>query len=170
MSYHVRKGNKEDIEDIMRIVRTTIEIMESENIDQWTDEYPLSRDFLKDSENGSLYVAVDEQNKVAGSITIDQNQPAEYTSSDWRQAGPAYLFHRLVVDPEVRGKGIASLLIKQTEKVAKDHDVSYIRTDTYSLNEKAQALFKKNGFQQAGEIQFMGKENPFFTFDKVMEE
>ncbi|RIW35131.1 GNAT family N-acetyltransferase [Bacillus salacetis] len=169
MSYHIRKGNKEDIGDIMKIVRKTVEIMKSEDIDQWTDEYPLMEDFLKDSENDSLYVAVDEQNNVAGSITIDQNEPSEYASSEWNRIGPSYLFHRLVVDPDVRGKGIASLLIKQTEKVAKDHQIQYIRTDTYSLNKKAQSLFRKNGFKQTGQIQFMGKDNPFYTFDKILD-
>jgi GNAT superfamily N-acetyltransferase len=169
MSYHVRKGNKEDIEDIMKIVKKTVELMKSEDIDQWTDEYPLSGDFLKDTENNSLYVAVDENDVVAGSITIDQREPNEYSTSQWRKEGPAYLFHRLVVDPEVRGKGIASLLIKQTEEVAKENNVFYIRTDTYSLNKKAQSLFKKNGFFQTGEIQFMGKDNPFYTFDKILE-
>ncbi|EDL66057.1 GNAT family N-acetyltransferase [Bacillus sp. SG-1] len=169
MSYHLRKGKKEDIEEIMKIVKKTVEIMKSENIDQWTDEYPLAGNFSKDAENDSLYVAVDEDNEVVGSITIDQNEPEEYSTSQWRKEGPAYLFHRLVVDPDVRGKGIASLLIKKTEEVAKDNKVDYIRTDTYSLNKKAQSLFKKNGFQQTGEIQFMGKDNPFYTFDKVIE-
>jgi ribosomal protein S18 acetylase RimI-like enzyme len=169
MAYSIRKGNKEDVEEIMKIVKKTVDIMKNENIDQWTDEYPLLGDFLKDKENGSLYVAVDENNQVAGSITIDQKEPKEYNTSDWRQEGPAYLFHRLVVDPEVRGKGIASLLIGQTEEVAKENNVFYIRTDTYSLNKKAQSLFKKNGFKQTGEIQFMGKDNPFYTFDKILE-
>ncbi|WP_421378948.1 GNAT family N-acetyltransferase [Bacillus salacetis] len=169
MSYSIRKGNKEDVEDIMKMVRKTVEIMKSENIDQWTDEYPLADDFSRDADYGSLYVAVDEDDNVAGSITIDQREPDEYGTSQWRKEGPAYLFHRLVVDPEVRGKGIASLLISHTEETAKEHNVYYIRTDTYSLNKKAQALFKKNGFIQTGEIQFMGKENPFYTFDKILE-
>lgn len=170
MTFHIRKGKKEDIAEIMEMVRKTVDIMKREDIDQWTDEYPLAEDFMKDAENKSLYVAVDLEDKVAGSITIDQAEPVEYSNSEWRKEGPAYLFHRLVVDPEVRGKGIASLLIKQTEHVAKANHVFYIRTDTYSLNKKAQMLFRKNGFKQTGEIEFMGKDNPFYTFDKVLEE
>ncbi|WP_187444802.1 GNAT family N-acetyltransferase [Rossellomorea vietnamensis] len=170
MTYHIRKGKKEDIAEIMEMVRKTVDIMKREDIDQWTDEYPLAEDFIKDAENKSLYVAVNLEDKVAGSITIDQAEPVEYSNSAWRKEGPAYLFHRLVVNPEVRGKGIASLLIKQTEHVAKENQVFYIRTDTYSLNKKAQMLFRKNGFIQTGEIEFMGKDNPFYTFDKVLEE
>ncbi|TYS01707.1 GNAT family N-acetyltransferase [Rossellomorea vietnamensis] len=160
----------DDIKDIMKMVRKTVAIMKSEDIDQWTDEYPLAADFNKDVENGSLYVAVDQENKAAGSITIDQSEPGEYKTSPWRKEGPAYLFHRLVVDPDVRGKGIASLLIKQTEEVAKANSVYYIRTDTYSLNKKAQSLFKKNGYTKMGKIQFMGKDKPFYTYDKILEE
>ncbi|WP_409251047.1 GNAT family N-acetyltransferase [Bacillus sp. SCS-153A] len=168
MAYHVRKGNKEDIKEIMKMVKKTVEIMKSENIDQWTDEYPLAGDFSKDAESESLYIAVNEDEKVVGSITIDQNEPEEYSTSQWRKDGPAYLFHRLVVDPDVRGKGIASLLINKTEEVAKNQNVHYIRTDTYSLNKKAQALFEKNGFHMTGKIQFMGKDNPFYTYDKIL--
>ncbi|MGM0845368.1 MAG: GNAT family N-acetyltransferase [Bacillota bacterium] len=170
MAYSIRKGNREDVKDIMKMVKKTVDIMKSEDIDQWTDEYPLEGDFTKDAENESLYVAVDGENRVSGSITIDRMEPEEYSTSDWRREVPACLFHRLVVDPDVRGKGIASLLLKHVEKVAKSNQINYIRTDTYSLNEKAQSLFKKHGYKQTGEIQFMGKDNPFYTFDKILNE
>ncbi|WP_456274364.1 GNAT family N-acetyltransferase [Bacillus sp. AK031] len=170
MQYTIRKGKIDDIPEIMRSVDKTVAIMKSEDVDQWTEEYPLASHFTADAENETLYVAEGENGKVAGSVTIDMNEPQEYSTPKWRKAKPAILFHRLVVDPEVRGKGIASLLIEQAEKLSKVHNLFYIRTDTYSLNKKAQSLFIKNGFEQTGTIQFMGKENPFYTYDKIVKE
>jgi ribosomal protein S18 acetylase RimI-like enzyme len=170
MPYTIRRGKIDDIPEIMKIVGKTVAIMKSEDIDQWTEEYPLASHFTADAENETLYVAEGENGEVAGSITIDRNEPEEYSSPEWRKDKPALLFHRLVVDPEVRGKGIASLLIEQAEKMSKEHKLFYIRTDTYSLNKKAQSLFIKNGFKQTGTIQFMGKDNPFYTYDKLVKE
>jgi GNAT superfamily N-acetyltransferase len=170
MHYTIRRGKIDDIPEIMRIVGKTIAIMKSEDIDQWTEEYPLASHFTADAENETLYVVQGENGEVAGSITIDMNEPEEYSTPEWRKNQPAILFHRLVVDPAVRGKGIASLLIEQAEKLSRDHHLLYIRTDTYSLNKKAQSLFLKNGFKQTGTIQFMGKENPFYTYDKIVDE
>ena len=43
-----------------------------------------------------------------------------------------------------------------------------MRTDTYSLNKKAQRLFEKNGYVNAGTI-FMDRENPFYCYDKLLD-
>jgi ribosomal protein S18 acetylase RimI-like enzyme len=163
----IRKGTKEDLTEIMEIVQKTVSIMESEGNDQWNRTYPHEQDFLADVEAGSLYTAIYEGN-VAGSITVDQIQAEEYKNASWRKDEPCFVFHRLAVDPEIRGEGIASRLIEFAEKHAVKNGIPYMRTDTYSLNKKAQKLFEKNGYVKTGTI-WMDRDNPFYCYDKLLE-
>lgn len=163
----IRKGTKEDLKKIMDIVQQTVNIMESEGNDQWNRTYPQDQDFLADIEAGNLYTAIFD-GKVAGSITVDQTQAEEYKNASWRKDEPCFVFHRLAVDPEIRGEGIASKLILFAEEHAVNKGIPYMRTDTYSLNTKAQRLFEKNGYVIAGTI-FMDRVNPFYCYDKLLD-
>jgi GNAT superfamily N-acetyltransferase len=163
----IRKAEQKDIDKIMEIVKKTVEIMKREDNDQWTDEYPAETDFLNDIANGTMFTAVMDGEAV-GAITCDQVQAEQYSRVSWQmETGRCYVFHRLVVDPEIRGAGIASLLISFAERHAAQQNTPYMRTDTYSLNKKAQRLFEKNGYKKAGEI-YMDREHPFYCYDKLL--
>ncbi|PLR78385.1 GNAT family N-acetyltransferase [Bacillus sp. V3-13] len=164
---NIRVGTAADIERIMEFVIHTVEIMNQEGNDQWSDIYPHKEDFLADCKAGSLYVA-EKNGTVTGSITIDQEEPPEYEQANWRSDQDFFVFHRLVVDPDVRGAGIASQLISFSESYALEKGVFYLKTDTYSLNKKAQLLFEKNGFVKVGTMEFLEKEHPFYCYDKFL--
>ena len=100
----IRRGHKEDIGTILEMVSDTIEIMKEEHNDQWDEMYPTKLIFEKDVQDGSLYV-LEEDGRVVGSITVDQNEPVEYKRILWEKEGPAYTFHRLVVNPHREEKG-----------------------------------------------------------------
>ncbi|MBX9972647.1 GNAT family N-acetyltransferase [Cytobacillus firmus] len=163
----IRKGTRDDLKKIMDIVKQTVNIMESEGNDQWNRTYPQDHDFLADVEAGNLYTAIYD-GKVAGSITVDQTQAKEYINASWRKGEPCFVFHRLAVDPEIRGEGIASKLIIFAEEHAISKGILYMRTDTYSLNKKAQSLFEKNGYVNTGTI-YMDRDNPFYCYDKLLD-
>ncbi|WP_110112215.1 GNAT family N-acetyltransferase [Bacillus sp. CGMCC 1.16541] len=163
----IRKGTSEDLLTIMSMVNDTVEIMKEEGVDQWDETYPVRSIFERDIQQGGLYV-MEEDDQVIGSITVDQNEPDEYKPIDWRKQGEAYTFHRLVVDPAVRKGGIATKLIAHAESVAKNSGVLYMKVDTYSLNKKAQNVFKKSGYKQVGTMSFHGKDNPFYCYDKIL--
>ncbi|MET3695980.1 hypothetical protein SAMN05877753_102488 [Bacillus oleivorans] len=163
----IRKASQKDLEAIMSIIQVTVKLMEENKNDQWTGEYPQEDDFQSDLKKDHLYVAT-LQERVVGCITIDQEEPEEYSFVNWRRNGDAFLFHRLAVDPDTRGEGIASKLISFAENVAISHNVFYIKVDTYSLNKKAQKLFDKLGYEKQGEIFLYGKKEPFYCYDKIL--
>jgi ribosomal protein S18 acetylase RimI-like enzyme len=65
---------------------------------------------------------------------------------------PAVVVHRLAVDPEFRGVGIASALMWKAEEVAAERGMAKVLTDTSIQNEATQRLFPKMGYRLAGEI------------------
>jgi ribosomal protein S18 acetylase RimI-like enzyme len=62
------------------------------------------------------------------------------------------MVHRLAVDSEFRGAGIAAALMQKAEEVAAQRGFSAVRTDTSTENAAAQRLFSKLGYLQTGEI------------------
>lgn len=165
----IRRGKKEDLKSIMKMVEATIVMMREEQNDQWDELYPTLNDFEQDLQNQSLYI-LEENGGIMGSITITQNLPIEYNQSSilWRKIEQAYTTYRLVVDPAARGRGVATKLILFAEEIAKQNGTPYLKIDTYALNKQAQKLFQKNGFHKAGEMAYGGKKWPFYCYDKIL--
>lgn len=166
-SLDIRLAKETDLKEIIPIIRKSVQVMEKHDNDQWTGDYPQEHDFLADIEKNTLYVAILD-NKVAGCISVDQVEPEEYQEVNWRIDEEAYLFHRLAVDIDIRGEGVASELIAFAERLAIENGVYYMKVDTYSLNKKAQGLFEKLGYEKRGEIKLFGKEQPFYCYDKIL--
>lgn len=163
----IRKATMNDLDSIMEIVKKIIAEMNSYNNYQWDENYPQAEDFAADIEKGDLFVSGIE-NKIAGFICINRDEPIEYVDLKWSSAEDALVIHRMGVSPDFRNAGIGSELVEYAEKLSKLYGVRFIKTDTNSLNTKAQGLFEKHGYVFVGEMFFLGKEKPFYCYEKVM--
>jgi len=118
---------------------------------QWGDDYPNPEVFAKDIAIGQLWLS-----ELAGSIVgisaITMDQDPEYADAGWDITEKAIVTHRLAVDPDCQGKGIAKALMAQAEQVAKDRGITILRVDTNSENMATRALFPKLGYEFSGEI------------------
>lgn len=72
------------------------------------------------------------------------------------------------INPKYRNQGTATKLIEFAEKIAKENGVNYIKTDTYSINKKMNALLLKLGYIHRGNMNFLGKEKEFYCYDKKL--
>lgn len=163
----IRKANTNDLKSIMEVIKLTVEEMKSYDNTQWDSNYPQSKDFEEDIKKGELYV--DEvDGKVQGFVCVNYIEPIEYENLSWSSKDKAMVIHRMAVNPYVRRQGIATKLMKFADDLAKENNVKYLKTDTYSINVKMDALFKKCGFTHIGEMNFLGKEKPFYCYDKEL--
>ncbi len=78
------------------------------------------------------------------------------------------VIHRMAVNANYRQQGVATKLMNFAEELALENNVVYLKTDTYSINTKMNSLFKKCGFNLVGEMSFLGKEKPFYCYDKLL--
>lgn len=163
----IRKASLNDVDSIMDIIKSTVEEMKTYNNTQWDESYPQAKDFIKDIESEELYVEA-EGKEIKGFICINYIEPKEYDDLNWVSNSKAMVIHRMAVNPKFRQQGIATKLIKLAEQLALDNNVVYLKTDTYSINTKMNSLFKKCGFNIVGEMSFLGKEKPFFCYDKLL--
>lgn len=164
----IRKANLKDLDQIMNIISETVEEMKTYNNTQWDENYPQVKDFENDINNGDLYVdLLDDQ--VVGFICVNYVEPDEYKCINWVSNAKCMIVHRMAVNSNYRNKKIGTRLMEFAEELAKTNNVSYLKTDTYSLNVKMNSLFQKFGYQLAGEMSFLGKEFHFNCYDKILE-
>jgi GNAT superfamily N-acetyltransferase len=133
---------------------------------QWDEHYPNAGVFEKDVAQGQLWVAeIDGQ--IGGVAAITTDQSPEYADVGWDIMETAIVVHRVAVDPEFRGKGIAAELMMHAEVVAKERGITVLRVDTNTKNEATQKLFPKLGYGLAGEISLGFREGlRFLCYEK----
>jgi ribosomal protein S18 acetylase RimI-like enzyme len=151
----IRKAEMSDLESIMEIVPEIIKEMHLSNNYQWDANYPQVKDFTQDITNGNLYVSV-KDNRVVGFICINDDEPQEYNELKWSSSEDALVIHRMGVSSDFRKVGIGAELVRFADELSRSLGVNCLKTDTYSLNTKAQGLFE-------------GKEKPFYCYEKVLE-
>ena len=148
---HLRPGTLDDIPAILLLIRKVVPLMRAAGNLQWDDIYPNTEVFTRDVELGFLWV-VEGPAGIAGVSAITTDQEAEYAQVGWDIDEPAIVTHRLAVDPDLRGQGIAAILLQQAEVIARERGISALRVDTNTHNEATQRLFPRLGYVLAGEI------------------
>jgi GNAT superfamily N-acetyltransferase len=147
----VRLGKVEDIAAMMALVRRVVPLMRAQGNLQWDDEYPNAAVFEADVARAQLWVA-EVEGALAGIAAITTDQESEYAEVGWDTSELAIVVHRLAVDPDCQGKGVALALMVQAEAVARAQAIAVLRVDTNTRNEATQRLFPKLGYSLSGEI------------------
>jgi GNAT superfamily N-acetyltransferase len=125
---------------------------------------------VKDVCNGSAYV-MDIEGLVVATITLDQQQDAQYKDIHWHIHDYSPLvIHRLAVTPEFQGRGIAGTLCRFAEQLAREQGCKSVRLDAYSLNPSSNHLYNRLGYKRAsGFCYFHYNPVPFYCYDKILE-
>lgn len=147
----VRQGRREDVPEVMALVRRVVPLMRAQGNFQWDDQYPNAPAFERDVDQGWLWIAV-VQGQVAGAAAITTDQEPEYAEVGWDLGERAVVVHRLLVDPAFRGLGLAAALMHQAEAVARNWGIAMLRVDTNRENGATLRLFPRLGYAFAGEI------------------
>ena len=163
----IRNGTAEDIGSIMSIVCQVVTEMAAYGNYQWTSQYPTADRFQQDIQNQSLFVAANNWT-VLGFIVVDEFEPPEYDSVQWRRDGPAKVIHRFAIETGARGNGIAASLEAHACKLARKSGAHYLRTDTNSSNQGMQAFLKSRNYRYTGDVFFTKCTNAFYCYDKVL--
>lgn len=160
----ISKGKNEDIKSIMHIIKEAVIDMEAQDIHQWDEIYPDEPTICDDIYNGNLYVYID-NNKIKGLIVLNENQDKQYETLRWKfNSGAQLVIHRLCVDPQYQGKGIAKALLKYAETYGKQNQYTSIRLDAFIHNIKACSMYEKAGYNKTGSVIF--RKGDFYCYEK----
>ncbi|KRG11077.1 GNAT family N-acetyltransferase [Lederbergia galactosidilytica] len=164
-----RKTTEEDIDQIMAIIKQAQQYFKDNHIDQWQNNYPNVQTIKKDMQNGYSYVLVNERNIIAtAAISFDGEKTYnQIYGGKWLSDEKYAVIHRLAVDPQHKGLGISSEVLKNVEKMCTDQGVNSIKIDTHAQNSSMQRLLQKNNFTYCGVI-YLGNGSKRIAFEKLM--
>lgn len=166
LNMKIKKAEKSDADKIMEVINNAVTDMEAEGIHQWDSIYPNINVINNDIDEGNLYAYMD-KGIIKGIIVLNEFQDEEYKLVKWQQdQGEALVIHRLCIDPEFKGRGLARSFIKFAEKFGRDNNYHTIRLDAFSENKHALNLYKKNGYQLRGIVTF--RKGEFYCFEKIL--
>jgi GNAT superfamily N-acetyltransferase len=147
----IRLAIPNDIPQILTLIADVIPVMKAAGNFQWDNDYPNKQVFTQDINLHQLWVA-EIAGTIAGVAAITTDQDAEYAQAGLDITETAIVTHRLAVNINYQGRGVAAALLKQAEHEAIRRAVNILRIDTNIANQATQKLFPKLGYVLAGEI------------------
>lgn len=161
--FHLKKEN---LPQIMQLIKDATKDMDDKNIPQWDALYPDQKTIEADIENQTLF-GLWIQNTLAGIIVLNEFQDKEYRAIDWKVDDHRPLVvHRLCISPDFQGKGFAKILMDFAENYARQNLYQSIRLDAFLLNPVSLGLYHKLGYDQRGLVTF--RKGDFYCFEKAL--
>ena len=139
----IRQGNLLDFSSLVHMLAIMHE--ETETIDpiNWNK---VGHVVVEDITNGLVYVAIDDQGKLLGSIGTT-------VVSEWYSDKKILADHWFYVLPDHRKSPVAFKLMKELKKFAKENDISVKVGHTLKFEiEKIDKFYKKLGFERTGTL------------------
>lgn len=168
MTITVRPAEKGDLDEIWALVERAVADMNRRGNPQWRPGYPARSHYAGALAEGGLYAAEDESGHILGCAVFNTQEEPAYAAIPWSVPGPAMVIHKLAVDPAVQRRGVASALFACCEDLARQQGIASLRIDTYSLNDRMQALIRRQGFTPTGAVHFPINPLPYPCFEKVL--
>ena len=164
----IRKANKTDLENIMKMYTSCVKGMIKNGIDQWDETYPNAGVIMEDLIAQTYFVAI-ENNVIIGGINIDLDQDKTYLDINWEDTSNSFLVvHRLAVKEEFWKKKIGKKLMIFAENRVIEKGLKSIRLDTYSGNPKAMEFYRRLGYRELGSINLKPNKNEYYCFEKII--
>jgi len=164
----IRKANKKDLNNIMKMYKSCVTGMLKNGIDQWDESYPNTKIISEDLNVRTYYVA-EIDGTIVGGVNIDKNQDNTYLAIDWEDKSDSFLVvHRLAVKEELWNKKIGKDLMLFTEKLVMKKRLKSIRLDTYSGNPKAMEFYRRLGYAELGMIDLKPDKDKYYCFEKII--
>ena len=165
----LRYTKLEDIERVMEIIKQAQQYFKEKGINQWQNGYPNAKVIENDIKNGHSFVLI-KNNEIVGTIAISFEGEATYNKifeGAWKSNDNYAVIHRIAVDHELKGIGLSSEMIKQTELMCNKKSVGSIKVDTHEVNQAMQRSLIKNGFDYCGVI-YLADGSKRVAFEKCL--
>jgi ribosomal protein S18 acetylase RimI-like enzyme len=169
----IRKANINDIDGILMIVNDAVDLLKSNNVNQWQNGYPNREVFLNDIKKGTLYVTCDE-NVIAGVCNLCFNKDPSYEKvyfGKWITNDDYLVIHRIAVKKEYYHKRVAKMMFSFSEELALYNNVKSIKIDTHKDNIPMNKILKNIGYQECGIIYLLNyadQDKERVAFEKVL--
>ncbi|BCN31817.1 GNAT family N-acetyltransferase [Anaeromicropila herbilytica] len=165
-----RKSVETDIKNIMNIINQAQDYFKEQGINQWQNNYPNVETIRNDIAQCHSYVLLKKNQIVAtAAISFDGEKTYhEIYEGEWISNQDYAVIHRIAVNNDYKGLGLASEIIKNVQILCSERQIFSIKIDTHEENISMQNLLKKNGFQYCGVI-YLEDGNKRIAFEKILD-
>mgnify|MGYP003746908571 FL=1 len=167
----LRTAKKKDLFAIMQIIKQAQAYLATQDIEQWQNGYPNEKVILKDLKNNESYVVKSEDSTLLATAMFTTKKEPTYKTiqGGWITGTDATygVIHRMAVNENFRGIGIAQFFFNQCELMLKQNSIRSMRIDTHEDNLGMQALLKKLGYNYCGII-YLENNDKRLAFEKLI--
>lgn len=152
-----RLATLQDLPRLKDMYRRIMTYLDEVDMQIWDEHYPC--ELLEgDVEKRQLYIMAQGDTPVAA-FALCQSSAGEHCV-EWENSDASALYlERLGVDTVYMRNGLASRMLQKAMEVTKEQGREYLRLFAAISNPPSLALYRKNGFRQAGGV-----------FDEVIDE
>lgn len=151
----LKQATVKDIKNIMSIIEDAKTYLRKQNSRQWngSDGYPSEKDLLKDIENESCFIYIQE-NVIIGTMSIIFTPDENYDEIDgeWLTNGNYASIHRIAVKNGYHNQQIGTKMLYEAEKVVTSKNVYSIKIDTHKINIPMIKTITNSGYTYCGII------------------
>ena len=165
----ILKAKISDIDEIMNIIKVAQEDFKSKGIDQWQNNYPNADIIKEDIKNDNSYV-LKEEGKIIGTTALFFDGERDYDTiydGEWLSHGDYGVVHRMAIDFNYRGTGLALILLNKLEELCRENGIYSMKVDTHRENIPMSKLLLKNGYKECGWI-YLQDGNKRIAFEKLL--
>lgn len=152
-----RLAKEADISQMMVMVDQAKEAFKAGGIDQWQKGEPNARGLSEGIHTGQVHV-LEDRGRVVAMITLVQGDDPSYEHIDgaWLDHSPYTALHRVCVSRELKGRGLAGRLLKESEALCLARGYHSVRVDTHPDNLSMQRALAKGGYTACGTLRLVG--------------
>lgn len=164
-------GKPEEVDAILTLTRACGQHMRANGIDQWDENYPDRARLVNDIACETLF-AFRENGTVIGIVVLNELQDPEYDEISWstKESDKNLVVHRLAVDPQHQGKGIARQLMDFAEDWARKEGYNAIRLDTFTQNPRNQRFYENRGYTKLEEVYLSYRDDyPYICYELLLD-
>ena len=166
MELEFRRAGTDDLDALVALYGAAAQDMREKGIDQWDEYYPDREILAEDVESGDMTLGLLD-GQLACAYVVNREYGPEYELGAWEHTeGDFCVLHRLCVNPEMQGRGLARQAMARMEKNARDQGFDSVRLDVFSQNLHAQRLYERLGYRRTGEVRF--RKGIFYLMEKKL--
>ncbi len=143
----------EDLDAVYSLIDRARALIHELNINQWVNGYPAREDIERDIREGHTKKLIRDDGALVATAYLSFDPDPNYevlVEGNWKNDEPHGVLHRIAVDPEMRGQGIAGILIKLCIEEVLAHGLKDVRVDTHEENIPMRRALEKAGFVSCG--------------------
>lgn len=151
----ISRANDEDIDAVWKLIKkNALWLSVTKKLDHWKNYY--TREIIAEKiKNNETYI-LNSKSAVIATITMSEKSVDYYTEHDkacfTHPSANALYITALAVDPEYHGLGIATMLLEQVEKIARERNIFSLRFDCRAEYAELVQFYVHKGYKQVGEF------------------